>query len=197
MDQYHYLFKFILIGNVRVGKSSILSQITEKKILEQYDCTIGVEFGSVITEKNKKTIKLQIWDTSGQDAFKQITKCYIKSAVGVFLVFDITNQVSFQDILNWYNDIKDQVSQYAQIVLVGNKFDLDSDRQISTEQAKAFADQYKMQYIEISAKTAYNIEQLFEQTTMEILNKIEMKQIDVNQDSGIKSGQYLLEENTK
>ncbi|CAK82225.1 unnamed protein product (macronuclear) [Paramecium tetraurelia] len=198
MAQYHYLFKFIIVGDGSVGKSCILLRYTEKQFRDEHDTTIGVEFGSQIFVKNEKTIKIQIWDTAGQDSFKSITRSYYKGSIGVFLVFDITSEESFHNVLKWYNEVNDQAAQNCQIVLVGNKVDLESHRKISTVQAKAFADQYKMQYIETSAKTNYNIDQLFENTAMDIVEKIEKKQIEfTNEDCGIKLGNYSQQQNKK
>ncbi|CAD8149594.1 unnamed protein product [Paramecium pentaurelia] len=189
MDLYHYLFKFIIVGDTCVGKSCILLRYTEKLFRDEHDTTIGVEFGSQVLKKNDKTIKIQIWDTAGQESFKSITRSYYKGSIGILLVYDITNQQSFHNVQKWYNDVNDQAASNCTIVLVGNKTDLESQRKITTIEARALADQYKMQYIETSAKTNQNIDFLFETTAQLILDKIDKKLIDfANEDSGIKLG---------
>ncbi|CAD8152693.1 unnamed protein product [Paramecium pentaurelia] len=191
MDLYHYLFKFIIVGDASVGKSCILLRYTEKQFRDEHDTTIGVEFGSQLLKKNDKTLKIQIWDTAGQESFKSITRSYYKGSIGVLLVFDITNRDSFHNVQKWYNDVNDQAASNCTIVLVGNKTDLESQRKITTIEAKALADQYKMQYIETSAKTNQNIDFLFETTAQQILDKIDKQLIDfANEDSGIKLGTF-------
>ncbi|KAM3141903.1 hypothetical protein pb186bvf_005989 [Paramecium bursaria] len=191
MDLYHFLFKYIIVGDTNVGKSCLLLNYTEGRFKEEHDTTIGVEFGSQIFNYKGKLLKIQIWDTAGQESFRSITRSYYKGSIGVLLVFDLTNRDSFYNIIKWYNEVLDCAHDNVQIVMVGNKYDLEEDRQVSIETAKSFAEQHKLLYFETSAKTGYNVNTVFEDIAITIFNKIDKGQIDFNNDSnGIKLGTY-------
>ena len=104
MSSYSYLFKYIVIGDTSVGKSCLLLQFLEKKFKFDHDTTIGVEFGSKIINVRDKQIKLQIWDTAGQETFKSITRSYYRGSIGVVLVYDITNRDSFNNVSKWLDE---------------------------------------------------------------------------------------------
>ncbi|CAK90429.1 unnamed protein product (macronuclear) [Paramecium tetraurelia] len=191
MDLYHYLFKFIIVGDTSVGKSCLLLNYTEGKFKEEHDATIGVEFGSQGFKHKNKQFKIQIWDTAGQESFRSITRSYYKGSIGVLLVFDITNRQSFHNIVRWYNEILDCAHESVDIVIVGNKIDLESERQVSADEGKQFAEQYRIHYIETSAKTGQFVDQVFQQMAMRIHDKIENKLIDQNNENlGIKLGTF-------
>ncbi|CAD8169059.1 unnamed protein product [Paramecium pentaurelia] len=191
MDLYHYLFKFIIVGDTSVGKSCLLLKYTEGKFKEEHDATIGVEFGSQVFKYKNKQFKIQIWDTAGQESFRSITRSYYKGSIGVLLVFDITNRQSFHNIVRWYNEILDCAHEYVDIVIVGNKIDLERERQVSVEEGKLFAEQYKINYIETSAKTGQYVDSVFQQMAMRIYDKIENKLVDQNNENlGIKLGTF-------
>lgn len=98
---YSYLFKYIIIGDTGVGKSCLLLQFIDSKFKDKFEVTIGVEFGARMITVDDKNIKLQIWDTAGQEAFKSITRSYYRSAAGGLLVYDITKLDSFNNLQNW------------------------------------------------------------------------------------------------
>ena len=124
MSSYSYLLKYIVIGDTSVGKSCILLQFLEKKFKFDHDTTIGVEFGSKVISVNDKQVKLQIWDTAGQETFKSITRSYYRGSIGVVLVYDITNRDSFSNISKWLDETKSYANDKVVIMLVGNKTDL-------------------------------------------------------------------------
>ena len=126
MSTYSYLFKYIVIGDTSVGKSCILLQFLEKKFKFDHDTTIGVEFGSKIIPVKDKQIKLQIWDTAGQETFKSITRSYYRGSIGVVLVYDITNRDSFNNVARWLDETKSYANDKVTIMLVGNKTDLEA-----------------------------------------------------------------------
>lgn len=101
-------------------------QFLEKKFKFDHDTTIGVEFGSKIISVNDKQIKLQIWDTAGQETFKSITRSYYRGSIGVILVYDITNRDSFNNIMKWLDETKNYANDKVTMLLVGNKTDLDA-----------------------------------------------------------------------
>ena len=124
MSSYSYLFKYIVIGDTSVGKSCLLLQFLEKKFKFDHDTTIGVEFGSKIITVKDKHIKLQIWDTAGQETFKSITRSYYRGSIGVILVYDITNRDSFNNISKWLDETKSYANDKITVMLVANKTDL-------------------------------------------------------------------------
>ena len=125
MQEYDYLMKLILIGDSGVGKSCLLNQFIEQKFEKSIEPTIGVEFGSKKLTTNNQKVRIQIWDTAGQETFLSITKSYFKGAIGAFLIFDITDKVSFSHITSWLEQINSNSSKNIVKFLVGNKSDLE------------------------------------------------------------------------
>ena len=125
MDNYDYLFKLILIGDSSVGKSCLLQRFIDDEFREDSDPTIGVEFGSrVIKSTSGIPIRLQVWDTAGQENFRAITQTYYKGAIGAMVVFDVTEKETFENVTKWIQDAKNYCSSYNfEMVLVGNKMD--------------------------------------------------------------------------
>ena len=128
---YNYLFKLIIVGDATVGKSCILLRFINNNYRTSHDLTIGVEFGMKIININNKNIKLQIWDTAGQECFRSIIRSYYRNSAGAILVYDISNRTSFNNIIYWLEEIKKYASNNLSIILVGNKCDL--DEQINNE----------------------------------------------------------------
>lgn len=124
--------------------------------------SIGVDFKLKNIISNNKKVKLQIWDTAGQERFKTITTSYYKGAQAIVIVYDVTDQDSFDHLKNWMSDIDKFAKEGIMKILVGNKVDLTEKRVISTEQGKDFARKYGIEYIETSAKVANNIDELFQ-----------------------------------
>ena len=126
---YAYIFKFIIVGDSSVGKSCLLLQFTDNRFKQAHDLTIGVEFGARTLTIDKTTnIKLQIWDTAGQESFRSITRSYYRGAICSLLVYDITRRVSFQNVVRWLEEMREHAYSKMLIILVGNKKDLDSHR---------------------------------------------------------------------
>ena len=134
-------------------------------------------------------VKLQIWDTAGQESFRSITRSYYRGAAGALLVYDITRRDTFQHLTRWLEEAKQHAQENMVILLIGNKNDLDHKRAVSTEEGQAFADANGLLFLETSAKTAFNVEQAFLKTAQEIYNKIQNGDIDVSSETaGIKVG---------
>ena len=124
---YAYIFKFIIVGDSSVGKSCLLLQFTDNRFKQAHDLTIGVEFGARTLTIDKTTnIKLQIWDTAGQESFRSITRSYYRGAICSLLVYDITRRTSFQNVVRWLEEMREHAYSKMLIILVGNKKDLDS-----------------------------------------------------------------------
>ena len=132
-DEYDYLFKVVLIGDSGVGKSNLLSRFTRNEFNLESKSTIGVEFATRSIQVDSKTVKAQIWDTAGQERYRAITSAYYRGAVGALLVYDISKQVTFENVERWLNELRDHADSNIVIMLVGNKSDLRHLRAVSTE----------------------------------------------------------------
>ncbi|EEC46175.1 predicted protein [Phaeodactylum tricornutum CCAP 1055/1] len=187
---YSYLFKYIIIGDTGVGKSCLLLQFTDKRFQPVHDLTIGVEFGArMISVADDTQVKLQIWDTAGQESFRSITRSYYRGAAGALLVYDITRRDTFQHLSRWLEEAKSHAQPNMVILLIGNKNDLEHRRAVTAEEGQEFADANGLLFLETSAKTAFNVEQAFLKTAKSIHEKIQSGDIDVaNESHGIKVG---------
>lgn len=186
---YAYLFKYIIIGDTGVGKSCLLLQFTDKRFQPVHDLTIGVEFGARMIMIRGKQIKLQIWDTAGQEAFRSITRSYYRGAAGALLVYDITRRETFNHLTTWLEDARQHSNSNMVIMLIGNKSDLDVKREVRKEEGEAFAKENGLVFMETSAKTATNVEEAFINTANVIYEKIQEGVFDINNEAnGIKIG---------
>ncbi|CAD7681980.1 unnamed protein product [Nyctereutes procyonoides] len=186
---YAYLFKYIIIGDTGVGKSCLLLQFTDKRFQPVHDLTIGVEFGARMITIDGKRIKLQIWDTAGQESFRSITRSYYRGAAGALLVYDITRRDTFNHLTTWLEDARHYSNSNMVIMLIGNKSDLESRREVNKEEGEAFAREHGLIFMETSAKTASNVEEAFINTAKEIYEKIQEGVLDINNEAnGVKIG---------
>ncbi|XP_052589248.1 ras-related protein Rab-2B isoform X2 [Peromyscus californicus insignis] len=170
---YAYLFKYIIIGDTGVGKSCLLLQFTDKRFQPVHDLTIGVEFGARMVNIDGKQIKLQIWDTA-PDHHSKLFCC---------------RRETFNHLTSWLEDARQHSSSNMVIMLIGNKSDLESRRDVKREEGEAFAREHGLIFMETSAKTACNVEEAFINTAKEIYRKIQQGLFDVhNEANGIKIG---------
>ena len=160
-SDYQYIFKLILIGNSGVGKSSILNRYMNKTFEESYKCTIGVDFLMKSIEINGKTVKLQLWDTAGQEKYKSMVASYYRGANVALVVFDITNHESFDSLPGWIENYYKNGPEQKNIILIGNKKDMIEERQVTQEEAELFSQTNNMIYFETSAKDGDNIDYVF------------------------------------
>ncbi|XP_073054751.1 ras-related protein RABE1c-like [Primulina eburnea] len=159
---YDCLIKLLLIGDSGVGKSCLLLRFSDGSFTTSFITTIGIDFKIRTVELDGKRIKLQIWDTAGQERFRTITTAYYRGAMGILLVYDVTDESSFNNIRNWIRNIEQHASDNVNKILVGNKADMDeSKRAVPTSKGQALADEYGIQFFETSAKTNLNVEQVF------------------------------------
>ena len=161
-NEYDYIFKVLLIGNSDVGKSSLILRYVDQVWNDVFVPTIGVDFKVKSLEIEKKSIKLQIWDTAGQERFRNVISSYFKGAHGILLIFDITSRNSFKELENWLGEVERNASSQILKILIGNKCDLEEEREISKDEGEAFAMRNGMQYIETSAKINTNVNEAFE-----------------------------------
>jgi len=194
MSSYSYLFKYIIIGDSSVGKSCLLLQFVDRKFKQDHDPTIGVEFGSRNIQVKGKTVKLQVWDTAGQESFRSITRSYYRGSIGALLVYDITRRDSFESLTRWLEETRVNANDKTVLMLIGNKADLDAERKVSTEEGENFARINGLLFMETSAKTATNVDSAFTKTAELILNQIEQGHIDAtNEAIGVKIGSQASE----
>ena len=152
-----------------------------------HDLTIGVEFGTRTITLDGKEVKLQIWDTAGQEAFRSITRSYYRGAAGALLVYDITRRETFNQLETWLEDARQHSNANLTIMLIGNKSDLSHRRAVSREEGEAFAEKYGLVFMETSAKTADNVESAFIGTAQTIYEKIKNEEFDPDT-NGVKVG---------
>ncbi|KAF2934433.1 hypothetical protein DAI22_04g162400 [Oryza sativa Japonica Group] len=172
-----------------VGKSCLLLQFTDKRFQPVHDLTIGVEFGARMITVDSRPVKLQIWDTAGQESFRSITRSYYRGAAGALLVYDITRRETFNHLASWLEDARQHANANMTIMLVGNKSDLSHRRAVSYEEGEQFAKEHGLIFMEASAKTAQNVEEAFVKTAGAIYKKIQDGVFDLsNEANGIKLG---------
>uniref|UniRef100_A0A803KS25 RRM domain-containing protein n=1 Tax=Chenopodium quinoa TaxID=63459 RepID=A0A803KS25_CHEQI len=148
--------------DVGVGKSCLLLRFSDGSFTTSFITTIGIDFKIRTIELDGKRIKLQIWDTAGQERFRTITTAYYRGAMGILLVYDVTDESSFNNIRNWIRNIEQHASDNVNKILVGNKADMDeSKRAVPTAKGQALADEYGIKFFETSAKTNLNVEEVF------------------------------------
>lgn len=169
---YDYLFKLLLIGDSGVGKTCVLFRFSEDAFNATFISTIGIDFKIRTIELDGKKIKLQIWDTAGQERFHTITTAYYRGALGIMLVYDVTNENTFQNISKWMRRIEDHANEDVDRILVANKCDLESARLITRESGELLARNYGIQHVETSALSSENVEQAFILLTEQILNRV-------------------------
>jgi len=188
-ERYDYLFKFIIIGDAATGKSCLLHRFIDDKFRKESTHTIGVEFGSKIIEVGGHFVKLQIWDTAGQERFRSVTRSYYRGAAGTILVYDITSRESYNHVSSWLNDAKALANPDIAIVLVGNKIDLSSEREVSFLEASRFAQENELMFLETSALTGEGVSEVFLKCARTILSKIESGVLDPDSmNSGVQPG---------
>ena len=164
--------KLVIIGDSGVGKTNVLLRFCDDEFKLNYVATIGVDFKVKTINVDGKKIKLQIWDTAGQDRFKNINQTYYKGAIGVVLVYSITDLNSFNNVKNWIKQIYEHTSPDIKKVLIGNKCDLESERKVSMDAGKKLAAEFGMHFLETSAKTGTNINEVFDRLGREIKEEV-------------------------
>ncbi|KAK8871872.1 hypothetical protein M9Y10_007617 [Tritrichomonas musculus] len=161
--------KILIIGEGGVGKSCLLLRYTDDKFTEAFMPTIGVDFKTKCINIEGATVKLQVWDTAGQEKFRSITKAYFRGAHGILVVFDLSNRDSFDKTQDWINSIKES-DDSIDLIIIGNKCDL--QREVSIEEAQDFAAGYNVRYFETSAKDNTNVNEAFQYLSTQIYHKL-------------------------
>ncbi|MFH4975063.1 hypothetical protein AB6A40_001772 [Gnathostoma spinigerum] len=192
--RFHYQYRIIVIGDSCVGKSSLLRYFTEGRIAEVSDPTVGIDFYTRMVEISPECrIKLQLWDTAGQEKFRSITRSYYRNSVGVIIVYDITNRSTFEHVVDWLNEAEANVGgphpEQCVFQIIGHKSDLDAERQVIYEEGEYFAKYHRTKFIETSAVTGENVLESFSMIAREITRRVESGALKITDTwEGIKSG---------
>ncbi|CCC06926.1 ras family-domain-containing protein [Copromyces sp. CBS 386.78] len=173
---YDFLIKLLLIGDSGVGKSCCLLRFSEDSFTPSFITTIGIDFKIRTIELDGKRVKLQIWDTAGQERFRTITTAYYRGAMGILLVYDVTDERSFNNIRTWFANVEQHATEGVNKILIGNKCDWEEKRAVSKEQGQALADELGIPFLEVSAKANINIEEAF----FSLANDIKKRIIDTS-----------------
>ena len=161
-ENYDFIFKVLLLGNSDVGKSSLLLRYVDSVWNDAFVPTIGVDFKVKTLTINEKKLKMQIWDTAGQERFRTVVSTYFRGAHGILLLYDVTNRDSFKNLESWLIEIEKNAKEKVLKILIGNKCDLTDDREIQSDEGKAFALRNGMEFMETSAKMNTNVTEAFE-----------------------------------
>lgn len=170
-ENYDVLFKIVLIGDSFVGKTNIMSKYLMNEFHEDSKATVGVEFGAKKFDIEGKSVKAQIWDTAGQERYKSITTTYYKGAKGALIVYDITRKETFDSVDRWISELLNSGDKNMTMLLIGNKCDLDNQRQVTKEQGEEKAKAFKVAFLETSASSGENLDVAFEMIMKEVYSK--------------------------
>eukprot|EP00475_Leptophrys_vorax_P025038 TRINITY_DN3490_c0_g2_i7.p1 TRINITY_DN3490_c0_g2~~TRINITY_DN3490_c0_g2_i7.p1 ORF type:complete len:200 (-),score=32.96 TRINITY_DN3490_c0_g2_i7:44-643(-) len=175
-QSFDVLLILLVVGDSGVGKTALLQRFTTNEFNADCNSTIGIDYKTKTIETRGRTIRLQIWDAAGQEKYHAITKAYFRGARGVLVVYDSTNEESFQNVGKWIQDIGQFSAEETVKILVGNKSDLSDQRQVSIERAAAFAKENQMTFIETSARDGANVDFMMDVLAVEILGDETNKQ---------------------
>ena len=171
--------KLILLGDSGVGKTNLISRYISNSFDENTRATIGVEFFCKNFRINKKrTIKVEIWDTAGQERYKAITSVYYKGAKGAFIVYDITSRKTFENIDKWIGEIKERTTDDVKLIIIGNKTDLNNEREVKSEEALIKYQDMDIPLIETSALEDTNVNEAFINLIKIVYKDIARKEIE-------------------
>lgn len=165
--------KIVLIGDSNVGKTCLMRRYTENTFSPSFVSTIGIDFKLKMVRIKDRTIKVQIWDTAGQEKFRSITTAYYRGAKGIFVIYDVTNAKSFEHVSLWVKNISRWANAEVECMLLGNKCDREDDRQVLKKDGERISRTYNMPFAETSAKTDCNVEESFMQMLETIVAKNE------------------------
>ena len=159
-EDYDFLFKSVVVGDGGSGKTAVVVRFSQGFFQENYKLTIGVEFAVKTIHINNYNVKLQIWDTGGQERFRYVRPLYYKGSMGCIILFDLTNRESFDHVPKWLEEVKKE-SGNIPILLVGNKSDLINERVVSLDEARQISKDLNMFYVESSAKNGKGVGDVF------------------------------------
>ena len=173
-SEFEYTIKVLIAGDSSVGKTNIVYRFIDNKFNQQYMVTTGMDLKTTTIDVKGKKIRIQLWDTAGQEKYRAITRNLFLKVQGFLLVYDITNKESFHNLGAWIKLIRDECGSHMPIVLVGNKNDLEEQRSTTKDEAMDFAKEEKIDYIETSSKSGENIAKAISLIVEKVLESSEM-----------------------
>ncbi|KAF3481007.1 GTP-binding protein [Arthroderma uncinatum] len=182
---YDFLIKLLLIGDSGVGKSCCLLRFSEDSFTPSFITTIGIDFKIRTINLDGKRVKLQIWDTAGQERFRTITTAYYRNAMGILLVYDVTDERSFKNIRTWFSNVEQHASEGVHKILIGNKCDGEEKRAVSVEQGQQLADELGIPFLEVSAKNNINVDKAFYSLATEIKKDMDVTKAEQAGSQGV------------
>ncbi|MCP4763978.1 MAG: GTP-binding protein [archaeon] len=168
-----YVMKICLLGDGNVGKTSLVYRFIENRFSTDFKSTLGVNLLKRKVTIDDDTVSVQIWDLGGQDAYKKLRKLYLEGSQGALVVFDKTNESSFNNLSDWVSSFI-EVQPNAPMLLIGNKLDLVDMIKIDEQTAKGYADNHQMEYISTSAKTGEKVEDAFKSLIRKVIETLEV-----------------------
>ena len=184
--------KLLIVGGSGVGKTNFLNMFLNNKFNQNYFSSTGIDLQNKIMNIKNKKVRIQIWDTAGQEKYKSITKNLFLKVMGALVLYDITNEESFTKLKEWVELIKEECGRHIKILIIGNKSDLESQRAIDKEDAMKYANEEKVQYIECSSKTGENVEK-----AIIVLSEKILESTEISMDSSLMLDSTLLSYNIK
>ena len=190
-DSYEMMVKVVLVGDSGVGKTNIMSKYLKNQFREESKATVGVEFGSKQFSVEGHQVKAQIWDTAGQERYKAITSAYYKGAKGAFIVYDMTRKNTFDSVNRWVSDITAAADKRITLILIGNKSDLEDQRQVSKEQGEEKAKELGLAFLETSACSGENLDKAFQMMINEVYKKCQEDIVGETEDNQVDQGKDI------
>ena len=196
-ESYEIMVKVVLVGDSGVGKTNIMSKYLKNQFREDSKATVGVEFGSKQFSVEGHQIKAQIWDTAGQERYKAITSAYYKGAKGAFIVYDITRKNTFETVNKWVSDITAAADKKITLILIGNKNDLEDQRQVTKEVGEEKAKELGLAFMETSACSGENLDKAFQLIINEIYKKSKEDIMGEGEENIVQQGKDITLDKTK
>ena len=196
-DSYEIMVKVVLVGDSGVGKTNIMSKYLKNQFREDSKATVGVEFGSKQITVENHQIKAQIWDTAGQERYKAITSAYYKGAKGAFVVYNITRKNTFETVNKWVSDISAAADKKITLILIGNKNDLEDQRQVTKEMGEEKAKELGLAFMETSACSGENLDKAFQLMINEIYKKSKEDIMGEGEENIVQQGKDITLDKTK
>jgi small GTP-binding protein len=181
MSSPSYIFKFIIVGNSAVGKSCLLLRFDEDRFQPIHDVTVGVTFSIKMLQIEGQDVKVQIWDTAGQEIFRSITRSYYRDSACAIIVYDITDKSSFDKIEDWIRDVRNLAPPDCLLVLFGNKLDLAAQRAIPAEQGQDLAERHGLYFFETSAATGQNVSHAFNECVTAVYTRAKSAGVQIGE----------------
>ncbi len=191
---YDLTLKLLVVGDSSVGKTNFVMRLINNEFSKNYMTTSGIDLKATDIEIKNKKIHIQLWDTAGQEKYKAITKNLFLKVMGALIIYDITNEASYNNLKSWVKLIKEECGKHMQLIILGNKSDLDAQRKISKDEAINYAKEQKIDYIETSSKTGENVKKA---VTMICENILENKEINDSSSFMLDNSSFLMDKRKK